>query len=329
MDISIVVPVFNVEKYLLRCLDSIFNQHFAGTFEVIAVDDGSTDNSLQLLYDYQLTEKRLKIIVHERNKKLSVARATGIKAAIGRYLMHVDSDDWILPDSLTRLLAKLVETNADVIVFNLSEEDSKGDHSFAKKIKKEYILEDKTKVRPHFFESCVNKIVKKELTENMITGEVSVNNREDLLYSVEILLRAERICLIPECYYVYFKNTESLTHSITSSLSTQNNIIVLNQLQKIITANNSNSELNRKILNYFEKYIYLDLAKSQFWTKGDKINYFSLVKAFANSKLISRFRTLRLKLSIKSGIICLIVTAYLFKLRQVKGIIQGSFNSHD
>lgn len=329
MDISIIVPVFNVEKYLLRCLDSIFNQQFSGTFEVIAVDDGSTDNSLQLLYDYQLTEKRLQIIVHEKNKKLSVARATGIKSAVGRYIMHVDSDDWILPDTFTCLQAKIVETNADVIVFNLSQEDSGGNHLFANKIKKEYILNDKSKVRPHFFESCANKIVKKELTENMITGEVSVNNREDLLYSVEILCRAEKICFIPECYYVYFKNTESLTHSITSSLSTQNNIIVLNQLQKIITANNSNSKINGKILNYFEKYIYLDLAKNHFWTKGDKINYLSLANAFSNCILISRFRTFRLKLSIKSGIICLLVIAYLFKLRQVKGIIQGSFNFRD
>lgn len=325
MDISIIVPVFNVEKYLVRCLDSIFNQQFTGTFEVIAVEDGSTDCSLQLLYNYQLKEKRLKVIVHEKNKKLSVARATGIKSAIGDYVMHIDSDDWILPNTLASLFAKIREMKADVIVFNYLNEDSKGTRSYNQVIKKEFILRDKAKVHSLFFESVANKITKKAITENMITGEISVNNREDLLYSAEILLRAERICMIPECYYVYFTNTESLTHTTTPIQSTQNNIIILNQLQKIVVANNSNSKLNKKILNYFEKYIYLDLAKSHYWHKVSRHNFMLLAETYSTCSFVSHLRIKRLKLSIKSRFVCLLEIAYRFKFRQIRGILQGSF----
>ena len=72
-NLSIIVPVYNVEKYLVRCLDSIFVQNFSGTFEVIAVDDASTDNSLEILKSYSKNESRLKIIEHKSNKNLSIS----------------------------------------------------------------------------------------------------------------------------------------------------------------------------------------------------------------------------------------------------------------
>lgn len=327
MDISIIIPVFNSEKYLLRCLDSIFNQQFSGTFEVIAVDDGSIDDSLKLLYNYQLNEKRLKIIVHEKNKKVSVARATGIKASVGDYIMHIDSDDWILPETLARSHAKIVETKADIVVFNNLKADSKGMLPIPKKIKKEFILKDKAKVEHHFFEFLTNKIAKRILSENMITGQVSVNSRDDLLYLAEILLRADKICFIPESYYVYFVNDDSITHTVNPSRYAENNIIVLRQLQRIITANNSSSSLNRNLLDFFEKYIYLDLAKNHFWYKSSKPSYFLLAKEFSNTPIIGSFRISRLKLSIQSGFICLLEVAFRFKLRQVRQLLLVSFKN--
>ena len=105
--ISIIVPVYNVEKFLERCLDSIFKQQFSSVFEVIAVDDCSTDNSLHVLKEYQKREKRLIIIEHEINKKLSCASKTGIRASTGDYIMHVDSDDW----SITQCIGTVIPNN--------------------------------------------------------------------------------------------------------------------------------------------------------------------------------------------------------------------------
>ena len=118
VDISIIVPVFNVRNYLLRCLDSIFSQQFDGVFEVIAVDDASTDGSLDILKRYQSSEPRLRLLEHELNKKLSSARSTGMKHAIGAYIMHVDSDDCLIPGALRRLHNYCLKYSPDIIVFN-------------------------------------------------------------------------------------------------------------------------------------------------------------------------------------------------------------------
>jgi len=324
MDISIIVPVFNVEKYINRCLDSIFNQQFSGTFEVIAVDDGSSDNSLQLLKKFQIKEDRLKIIAHEENRKLSVARATGMKAAIGDYIMHVDADDWLLPGALARLHSKITETDADIVVFNYVSENSKGERTFRRQIKKELISTDKSKVQSYFYATCWNKIVKRALTYTMICGEVSVNNTEDLLYSTEILFSAGKICLVPESYYVYFVNNESLTHIVKPEQYIQNQIIILKQLQKIVSKFNANPKLIRNILKYFEKCIYLEVAKTHFWYKGGNNNNSKLLREFSHYPIMTKSRIRRLKLSIKSSIICLFEVVYRLGFKMVLGIIRKS-----
>jgi len=327
MDISIIVPVYNVELYLERCLNSIFGQQFNGSFEVIAVEDGSSDNSLLKLYEYQKRENRLKIIVHSENKKLSIARATGMKEAQGDYIMHVDSDDWLIQGALENLYSKLIKTDADVIVFNYITENSQNKRTYIRNIKRELMAQDKSKVQSHFYGGCWNKIVKRKLTLNMLSGQVSVNNSEDLLYATEILFRAEKIYLIPEYYYVYFANIESLTHTYKSEEFLKNQLIILKQLQEIISKYNANSKLIRNILNYFEKWIYLEFAKTHFWYNGKFLNSKMIVRKMANYSIMSEHKIRRLELSIKSGTICFFEIAYRFRLNMINGIIKGSFKN--
>ena len=92
--ISIIIPVYNVEKYLRECLDSCINQTLAD-IEIICVDDCSPDNSIKILEEYQAKDYRIKIFRHEKNKNLGAARNTGIQNAIGEYVWFVDSDDYI------------------------------------------------------------------------------------------------------------------------------------------------------------------------------------------------------------------------------------------
>ena len=114
--ISVIVPVYNVEKYLSQCLDSILAQTFKD-FECICVNDGSTDGSLDILQEYAKKDDRIKIIIQE-NKGLSAARNVGIREAIGQYISFVDSDDWVDKNYLQILYRTIENTNSEVVVCN-------------------------------------------------------------------------------------------------------------------------------------------------------------------------------------------------------------------
>ncbi len=113
--ISVIIPVYNAEKYLKQCLDSIFEQ--SGTFEVIAVNDGSTDKSLDILQQYAQKHSNLKII-DQKNQGIAGARNTGIKHASNKYITFVDDDDWIEPDTFDLAIPYLKKDKPDVLLTN-------------------------------------------------------------------------------------------------------------------------------------------------------------------------------------------------------------------
>lgn len=113
MKVSIILPVYNVEPYLAKCLDSILNQTLKD-IEVICVNDCSPDNSLQILESYAAKDERVKVINHEQNLKLAGARNTGLDAATGEYVCFLDSDDTIEPDFCEKLYKLAKDSNADI-----------------------------------------------------------------------------------------------------------------------------------------------------------------------------------------------------------------------
>ena len=113
--LSIVIPVFNSEKYLSECLSSLFIQEQSGKIEVICVDDGSTDQSLKIIKEYSTRQVNLRWIAQE-NRGVSSARNEGMKIARGDYITFVDSDDWIEPMMYEKLYQKAKEENADLVV---------------------------------------------------------------------------------------------------------------------------------------------------------------------------------------------------------------------
>ena len=114
MKVSIIVPVYNVEKYLTKCIDSIINQTYK-YLEIILVDDGSTDNSSQICDQYAIKDNRIKVI-HKENGGLSDARNVGIKNSTGEYLSFIDSDDYIDKDMIECLYNAITNTNSDIAV---------------------------------------------------------------------------------------------------------------------------------------------------------------------------------------------------------------------
>ncbi len=110
---SVIVPVYNSEEYLAKCLDSIITQE--GNFELILVNDGSTDNSLKIMQEYAKNYKNI-VLINQENQGVSVARNQGIKAAKNKYVTFIDSDDWLEPGAFKRVLNKLDSDSPDMLL---------------------------------------------------------------------------------------------------------------------------------------------------------------------------------------------------------------------
>ena len=123
IDITIAIPVYNVEKYVEKSLLSALNQDFSGSYEILVVDDKGTDKSMDIVRRVIENHKKgniVRIVEHSENKGLGPARNTAINEAKGKYLFFLDSDDWITENCLTVLYGKAIETNAQVTVSNVS-----------------------------------------------------------------------------------------------------------------------------------------------------------------------------------------------------------------
>ena len=112
--ISVIVPVYNVEKYIKKCLDTIISQTFSD-IEIICVNDGSTDSSRKILEEYKNKDSRI-IIIDKKNGGLSSARNAGMKVAMGEYISFIDSDDWIEETMLEKLYNNMTTLNTDITI---------------------------------------------------------------------------------------------------------------------------------------------------------------------------------------------------------------------
>ena len=124
--VSIIVPVYNVEKYLKRCVDSLIEQSYKN-LEIILVDDGSKDNSFSICKEYESKDSRVRIF-HKENEGLGLTRNYGIEKSTGEYITFVDSDDYLTLDAVETMVEKAAVTNADVVVANMFYKD-KGNYS--------------------------------------------------------------------------------------------------------------------------------------------------------------------------------------------------------
>ena len=212
--ISVIVPVYNVEEYLERCIQSILNQTFT-RFELILVDDGSPDNCPAICDEWAQKDPRI-CVIHKENGGLSSARNAGLQEVKGSYIAFVDSDDWIEKDMLEVLYNLLNEyPDADIAKCELMEDDGK------RSIKKSNVqvqLKEKTDMWESFFRIhgeasntsvCVN-LYRKEVLDGF-TFPITLN--EDVEASYEFCLRAKKMVTTNQIKYHYFYNRNSITHS--------------------------------------------------------------------------------------------------------------------
>lgn len=219
--ISLIIPFYNVERYIGQCLESVYNQDIPEEdYEVICVNDASPDNSREIVLEYQKKHKNLILVEHEINKKLGSARNTGRAIATGKYIWNIDSDDKIHPMILSTILDYCERFDLDILIFNFYHLYSNNqisnkaypfiDSSVENGISfiKKYCIGNFAEISPIW-----TQIYKKDFLEVNDIFSPPINMGEDVPFSLKSLLLAHRIKSIVETCYVYRVNEFSLTGS--------------------------------------------------------------------------------------------------------------------
>lgn len=212
--VSIIVPVYNAEKTLHRCVDSILNQEYTD-FELLLMDDGSTDDSASICDEYAQTDSRVKVI-HKNNSGVSDTRNQALKLAGGTYLQFVDSDDWITPDATRIFVQTAEEKNCDLVIadfYRVVEErlSQKGDIDESAVMTREEFAGHMMKNPADFYYGVLwNKFYRRELVEKyQLRMNPEISWCEDFMFNLEYIRHAERFYAIqiPLCYYVKTKGS--------------------------------------------------------------------------------------------------------------------------
>ena len=245
--VTVVVPVYNVEKYLDRCIDSIVNQTYKN-LEIILVDDGSPDNCPKMCDDWAEKDSRIKVI-HKKNTGLGMARNSGMEIAEGDYILFVDSDDYIALSTIEKCVVEFKKTNADVVMFGRFNVLPDGN------IKEKHIM---TEQYVFSGDSVINDILPGMFTYARGTGvsscckmyslniikESNIKYKsereiisEDAFFILELFKYVKRVAIIPESFYYYCQNSGSLTTSYKKDRQEKNNSFLLKSLEKIKSNN--------------------------------------------------------------------------------------------
>lgn len=287
--VSVILPVYNVAKYLRQSLDSLLNQTLSD-IEIICVDDGSTDGSYDILEEYKLKDSRIKVI-HKSNKGTGAARNDGLRIAKGECIGFVDPDDWVKPNMFERLYNEIKEKNLDIVMCMPDGYDEKN----AKQAPFPYFIDDNFKniiddrvfnwrdLSPFKYPMCVwNKLYTKKLFDENNIDFAEGLDFEDHKVIFGALLTAERMFFIREKLYVYRFNREG-------SVLTDNNrrlidhIKIFDIVENLMKETNTFDVLRNDFLTYkvHNLLYYYGMIKDEF----KKEYYGEMVKSLRDTNL--------------------------------------------
>lgn len=274
--ISVLMPIYNVEKYLNRALDSVLNQTYKD-FEVICVDDGSTDNSGKIADEYAKKDKRIKVI-HQENQGLSMARNNGLKISNGEYIHFFDSDDVIHPELLETTIYYAEKFKADVVHFEFCK--------LKKNVEPEIVLFDKEHVKYMVTESPLflgikkrgqrvsfnawSKLYKKSILENL--EFIAGIHFEDYPHTFAVFAKHPKTVILDKELYFYTINQNSISNQNVKPKQIKDYHKGINFLYEIYKASHLKKELK-----YLKRHIISTVLKEEL----NKIN-----KATGENKLL-------------------------------------------
>ncbi|MBO4956650.1 MAG: glycosyltransferase [Rickettsiales bacterium] len=268
ISVSIIVPVYNVEQYLERCLNSLINQTLQN-IEIICINDGSMDNSLSILKQYAEKDKRIKIIDQE-NQGVSVARNNGIEASQGEYIGFVDSDDYVDLDFFENLYNKAKKEDADIV---------EAKYYKIKKLKNNsQKLINRSGIYT-YYNFCFNIYRRQFIKDNNIQFPIGIKIAEDTTFELEVLLKSNKTVILDKnkksCYY-YILRKNSATTNIINNIEDKFTGFLESVKMRINLLNVYGHKMNNEIL---DKY-FNDLVNSIFY-------YSILYKIYDNNILLN------------------------------------------
>lgn len=312
-DISIIMPVYNTSKYLDRSIESVLHQTFTN-FELIVVNDGSTDNSLEILQQYASSDSRIRIL-SKNNEGVMLARRSGLELAVSEYIYYLDSDDYLDVDFLKLVYHKMKESNADVVLFNFKEEYTDKAINSIQYHKTEFtnieflelILSDRGYV-------AVWTYMHKRTLYNDIRYQSGLSIGEDAYLTVQLIYNADKIIYIdtkPLLHYVIHES--SVFHSPLNS-DKANAILLYPKLISVFLESKPEYIQLREALACLEISANILLFKRA-WFKNAKqqcrhIN--SIIQEFPQLKKYPTYRSYRklIKLLLINRFIALVFVSY-------------------
>jgi glycosyltransferase involved in cell wall biosynthesis len=296
--LSIIVPVYNVDGYLSRCLDSLLAQEYSFA-EFILVDDGSTDKSLEICEKFKALDARFKILYSE-NHGTSHARNLGLEAATGDYIGFVDSDDWIEPSMYRQMIGMAEAHTLDLVAC---------DYKFSNG---EQVIHALAKDKPHVVVSIEDylstihnipnnhfniwsKIFRKELIKDMkfVYGKI----HQDALFASEVYLKTDKIGLIFSPLYVYFIDNESISRS-KYSLKNLEAIGVMLEVHQNFVSLTSKKTTKESIRKWFTSWLVNNYGLLCMHLELDKDNFFkSKLKSLIKENYCAKDKNVRANLA--------------------------------
>lgn len=233
--VSVIIPVYNVEKYLEICMESLLGQTYREC-EFVFVDDGSTDSSGKILDTYSIKDARVRVM-HQNNSGISAARNSALQEITGEYVTFLDSDDWLDLNAIEVALTFLETNNLDIVMWPyyseyahtsmkrpfLGDEERTWDESHTPEMLRRIIGPYRQELAtPHELDSCVTvwgKLYRREVIDGIRFLDMKKIGVEDAVFNIEAFSRAKRVGYITSCYSHYRKNNDnSITQSYKSDL---------------------------------------------------------------------------------------------------------------
>lgn len=218
--ISIIVPCYNVEPFLHKCLDSILEQSFT-LFEILLINDGSTDDSGIICDYYARKDTRIRVF-HQKNSGVSTARNIGIFNARGLYSIHIDADDWIESNMLERMYNAIQATNSDILFVDIYKNNVDKETQIIQEPPSSNIECIHYLLNGKLIGSMCNKLIRHEMyTKFNISFPENINYCEDTITIIQLLLHTDKISYLSEAFYHYIYNPSSITVKATEKHLTQ------------------------------------------------------------------------------------------------------------
>ena len=284
MRFSFILPCYNIGRYIADCLDSLYSQDLPeDEYEVICVNDCSTDNTREVILSYAAKHSNLTLIDHTENLTAGGARNTGIEAAKGEYIWFVDPDDAIKPNCLQELYAKAKETGVDILFFNYDDADEqlkvrREDHTYPDSIVcggQEFVIKY-FKGRFSTFGIIWREIYRADFLRETGLRYPIMRKAQDVVFLWKVMLRVGRVCSVSKAYYTYRSNPYSVTkHETLAKVAFSDRILRAAEIVRMLKANEVHPVLADDMLRSVRWCVNSNLELLSQMSEDERDKYYS------------------------------------------------------